>query len=249
MVLIYICIFFLGASIASYINATLYRIEKGIKLSTLLTESSYCENCKKKLTWYELIPILGYIYIKGKCSKCNTKVNIYYPLSEMFLGVSFLLTYIYSLPFYILIVLIFLFILSYYDILYREIPKNLVHILIGISVLIFIFFNLNLTSFLFTSFIILFIFLLTLIMKKSFGLGDILVLFSLGLISNYKEYLILFWLSIFLALLYSLCSAVIKKRSLKGLKIPMIPFITFAFLLSSLWGVVIFDFILNKIYF
>jgi len=86
-------------------------------------------------------------------------------------------------------------------------------------------------------------------MKKSFGLGDILVLFSLGLISNYKEYLILFWLSIFLALLYSLCSAVIKKRSLKGLKIPMIPFITFAFLLSSLWGVVIFDFILNKIYF
>ena len=167
----------------------------------------------------------------------------------MFLGVSFLLTYIYSLPFYILIVLIFLFILSYYDILYREIPKNLVHILIGISVLIFIFFNLNLTSFLFTSFIILFIFLLTLIMKKSFGLGDILVLFSLGLISNYKEYLILFWLSIFLALLYSLCSAVIKKRSLKGLKIPMIPFITFAFLLSSLWGVVIFDFILNKIYF
>lgn len=248
MIILYICIFFLGASLASYINATLYRIEKGIKLSTLLTESSYCENCKKKLTWYELIPILGYIFIRGKCPKCKTKINPYYPISETFLGFSFLLLYLFSSPFYIWIVLIILFILSYYDILYHEIPKNLVHILIGISILIFIFFNLNINSFLLTSFIISFIFLLTLIMKKSFGLGDILVLLSLGLISDYKTYLILFWLSIFSALLYSVFYSLTKKKKLKGLKIPMIPFITFGFLLSSIWGVVIFDFIFNKIY-
>ncbi len=248
MIIIYICIFFLGASIASYVNATLYRIEKGIKLKTLLTQSSYCEKCKKKLTWYELIPILGYIYIGGKCSKCNTKVNILYPLSEFFLGVSFLLMYIYSISFYVWIVLLLLFILSYYDVLYREVPKILVHILIGISLLIFIFFNLNLTSVLLTVGILLMISLLTLIIKKSFGFGDILILLALGLALSYKEFTVLFWLSIFTALLYAILLGVLQKKRLKGIKIPMIPFFTISYLIASIWGTVIFDFLLERMY-
>jgi len=133
--------------------------------------------------------------------------------------------------------------------LYREIPKNPVHILIGISILIFVFFNLNLISFILTIALIFFIFLLTLVIKKSFGLGDILILLSLGLVLNYKEYLIAFWLSIIFALLYSVIFSVITKRSLKGFKIPMVPFFTFAFLLSSIWGIAIYDFLLNRIYF
>lgn len=249
MVIVYICLFFLGASIASYINATLYRIEKGTKLSSLLTQSSYCENCKKKLTWYELFPIFGYIYIKGKCPKCDNKVNIYYPISEAFLGLSFVLIYLFSLPFYIWIILILLFILSYYDILYREIPGYLVHILIVVSVFIFLFFNLNLISFVLTASLLLFLFLLTLIIKKSFGLGDILVLLSLGLVLDYRQYLILFLLGIFFALLYSILYSLFTKKSLKGFKIPMLPFFTVSFLLSSIWGVEIFTFLLNLIYF
>ena len=245
MVIIYICIFFLGASIASYINATLYRIEKGTKLKALLTQSSYCEECKKKLTWYELVPILGYIYIGGKCSKCNTKVNIIYPLSELFLGISFLLMYMYSVPFYIWILLLFLFILSYYDILYREVPRILVHILIGISLLIFIFFNLNLTSVLLTVGILLVISLLTLIIKKSFGFGDILILLSLGLAIDYKQFAVLFWLSIFTALLYAICFGILQKKRLKGINIPMIPFFTVSFLISSIWGTEIFNTLLS----
>mgnify|MGYP001292089195 CR=1 FL=1 len=249
MIIIYICIFFLGASIASYINATLYRIEKGIKLKILLTQSSYCEECKKKLTWYELVPILGYIYIGGKCSKCKTKVNIIYPLSELFLGISFLLMYMYSVPFYIWIILLLLFILSYYDILYREVPRILVHILIGISLLIFIFFNLNLISVLLTGGILLILALLTLIIKKSFGLGDFLILLSLGLALTYKQFVVLFWLSIFTALLYAICFSILQKKRLKGIKIPMIPFFTISYLVASIWGVTIFDFLLESIYF
>lgn len=247
MIIIYICIFFLGAAIASYINATVYRIEKGVKYPEILTRSSQCEKCRKKLTWYELIPIFGYILIGGRCSKCKDRVSIYYPISEAFLGASFLLLYLFQLPFYIWFILIFFFILSYYDILYREVPKSLVHILLFISVLIFIFFNLNTISLIVTGGILLLLFLLTLILKKSFGLGDMLILLALGLVLSYKGFSVMFWFSIFTALLYAISVGVIKRRSVKKIKIPMIPFFMFSFLVATMWGVEIFDYIISKI--
>ena len=245
MFIIYICIFFLGASLASYINATLYRIEKNIKLSTLLTESSYCEQCRKKLTWYELIPVFGYILIRGKCRNCGSKINHYYPISEAFLGVSFLLLYLNSSPFYIWIVLLFLFILSYYDFLYREIPQNLVHILLILSVLIFSLYILVPLSIFVTIGILLLVFLLSKTIKKSFGFGDILVLLSIGLTVLPEQFLIIFWFSILSALFYAILYGLITKKNLKEVKIPMIPFVTLSFLLGAVYGNEIFSTILQ----
>ncbi len=247
MIVIYICIFFLGAAIASYINATIYRIEKKVKYPEILTRSSQCEKCKKKLTWYELIPIFGYIIIGGKCTKCKAKISLYYPISEAFLGVSFLLFYIFQVPYYIWIVHILLFILSYYDVLYRAVPRSLVHILIVISAPIFIFINFNISSLIVTASILLLLFILTLFMKKSFGFGDMLVLLALGLILPYKGYITMFWISIFSALFYAILVGIIKKKNMKKVKIPMIPFFTLAFLIASLWGEIIFNHFSSKI--
>ena len=239
MLIIYLCIFFLGASLASYINATLYRIEKNIKLSTLLTESSYCEKCKKKLTWYELIPCLGYLLIKGRCKNCGLKVNPYYPISEAFLGGSFLLLYQNSSRFYIWIILLLLFLLSYYDFLYKEIPRNLVHTLLIFSVLVFILFIQIPLSVIITVGILLGIFLLTKIIKKSFGFGDILVLLSIGLVLSPKQFLTTFWFSIVSALLYAIFNGLITKKDIKKIKIPMIPFISLSFVIGAVYGDVI----------
>ncbi len=247
MLIIYLCIFFLGASLASYINATLYRIEKNIKLSTLLTESSYCEKCKKKLTWYELIPCFGYLLIKGRCKNCGSKVNPYYPISEAFLGGSFLLLYLNSSHFYIWIILLFLFLLSYYDFLYKEIPRNLVHTLLIFSILVFILFIQIPLSVIITIGILLGIFLLTKIIKKSFGFGDILVLLSIGLVISPKQFLTTFWLSIVSALLYAIFNGLITKKDIKKIKIPMIPFISLSFVIGAVYGDVIFSKILQLI--
>lgn len=249
MFIIYLCIFFLGASIASYINATVYRIEKGVKYPEILTKGSECEKCKKKLAWYELIPIFGYIFIGGKCPNCKEKVNIFYPLSETFLGISFLLFarsyfFLSVVPFYSWIILILLFILSFYDFLYREVPATLVHILIIISVLIFIFFNLNTISLIITGSILLLLFVLTRIIKKSFGFGDVLLLLALGLILPYQGYLVMFWISIFSALLYAIVAGIVMKKSMRKVKIPMIPFFTLGFLVATVWGGRIFEYLL-----
>lgn len=246
MITIYLCIFFLGASFASFLNATVYRLENGYKYPKIVTLNSHCEKCKHPLNWKQLIPVLGYLLYKGRCPKCKSVVNIYYPISELILGTTFLLFYLNSIPLFFYVITLFLFVLSFYDYLSHSIPKNFVHILLGINLLFFFFFNLQLGN-IYLPLIICGILLLINVFKKSFGFGDILVLFALGILQTFGEFLITFWLAIFIALLYSLGFIVKKKVEIRKTKVPMIPFISIAFILSVLWGETIYSQLLKWI--
>ena len=83
--------------------------------------------------------------------------------------------------------------------------------------------------------------------KKSFGMGDILVLLGMGILVNYKQYLVIFWLGIIIALLYSIYLIVFKKSEIKNTKVPMIPFFTISYVVSILYGDVIFNYLLKYI--
>jgi prepilin signal peptidase PulO-like enzyme (type II secretory pathway) len=83
------------------------------------------------------------------------------------------------------------------------------------------------------------------LIKKSFGTGDLLILLGLGILISWKQYLVMFWLGIMIALLYSLTLIVSKKITLKGAKIPMIPFISISFVITILYGEKIYSFLLN----
>ena len=87
----------------------------------------------------------------------------------------------------------------------------MVHILLGINIIFFFFFNLNLGN-IYLPLIICGVLLLINIFKKSFGFGDILVLFAIGILQIFGEFFITFWLAIFVALLYSLTLIVKKKE-------------------------------------
>lgn len=47
---------------------------------------SYCENCKKQLAWYDLFPILSYLFLKGQCRYCRKKLSLQYPMIEVLMG-------------------------------------------------------------------------------------------------------------------------------------------------------------------
>lgn len=243
MIIIYLCIFFLGASVASFLNATLYRIDKKYEYPEIITKNSHCEKCKRQLNWIELFPIFGYILIRGKCSSCGNKIPLYYPLSEMFLGISFLLFYLYTTPLIYILVILFLFILSYYDNIYMAISKNMVHIFLALCGLIFLI-NPNLYN-LIAPLVLSVILIVVNLFKKSFGMGDILVLVGLGVILEYSQFLILFWGGIIFALLYSLSLVLFKKVNIKKAKVPMIPFFSLAFLVSIFWGDILFNSLLK----
>lgn len=69
--------------IGSFMNALIYRIPLGINIAF---PRSSCPHCKKMIYWYENIPVISYLFLRGKCSKCKSKISIRYPLVELFIG-------------------------------------------------------------------------------------------------------------------------------------------------------------------
>lgn len=73
----------LGLVIGSFLNALIYRIPLGLNIA--LPRSS-CPSCKHVIAWYENIPVLSYLFLRGRCSSCKTKISLLYPFVELITG-------------------------------------------------------------------------------------------------------------------------------------------------------------------
>jgi len=80
MILINIYSFVFGALLGSFLNVLIYRIPKE---EDFVFTRSYCPKCKKKIQWFENIPMLSFIFLKGKCSKCKSKISLKYFFVEL----------------------------------------------------------------------------------------------------------------------------------------------------------------------
>lgn len=87
-ILIYGIIFIIGTLFGSFFTLAVYRIPLG---ENIVYKHSFCPNCKHKLGFKDLIPILSYIFLKGKCAYCGEKIRIRYLLLEVLSGLVFLL--------------------------------------------------------------------------------------------------------------------------------------------------------------
>lgn len=87
-IILYILIFCIGAVFGSFFTLAVYRIP--IRQDITHTRS-YCPNCKHKLSFLDMIPILSYIFLGGKCRYCKQKIRIRYLLLEVFSGIIFVL--------------------------------------------------------------------------------------------------------------------------------------------------------------
>ena len=83
-VLEYTFLFILGAALGSFYNVVIYRLPRNI---SIISPSSHCPNCGKKIKWYDNIPIISYFLLKGKCRYCGHSISIRYPLVEAFTGI------------------------------------------------------------------------------------------------------------------------------------------------------------------
>lgn len=87
---IYINMFIIGTLFGSFFTLASYRIPR--KLDIVATRS-FCPNCNHKLGFFDLIPVLSYIFHKGKCKYCSKKISIRYFAFEVFNGAIFTLLY------------------------------------------------------------------------------------------------------------------------------------------------------------
>ncbi len=76
----YICAFIFGAAVGSFLNVCIYRIP--LK-EDIVKEPSHCMTCGHKLAWYDNIPLLAWIALKGRCRYCGTKISAQYPAIEL----------------------------------------------------------------------------------------------------------------------------------------------------------------------
>ena len=75
-----ILILFFGACWGSFLNVLIYRIPEDMSVTW---ERSKCTRCHTMIPWYENIPILSYLILLGRCSRCNERIDAQYPLIEM----------------------------------------------------------------------------------------------------------------------------------------------------------------------
>lgn len=85
-IVFYIIIFLYGIVIGSFLNVCIYRIPKK---EDIVKVRSHCMNCGYKLEWYDLVPLFSYLFLKGRCRKCKTKLSVQYPLIEAANGVLY----------------------------------------------------------------------------------------------------------------------------------------------------------------
>lgn len=86
--ILYGLIFIIGALFGSFFTLAVYRIPLG---ENILYKHSFCPNCKEKLRFKDLIPILSYIFLGGKCAYCGKKIRPRYLILEIFSGLVFTL--------------------------------------------------------------------------------------------------------------------------------------------------------------
>lgn len=85
----------LGACVGSFANVVIHRWPQE---QSLIRPGSSCPHCQKKIKFYENIPILSWLFLRGKCSGCQNKISIQYPVIELLTAIVFGMIYWVSGP-------------------------------------------------------------------------------------------------------------------------------------------------------
>ena len=85
---IFLCVFVFGTIVGSFLNVVLLRKNTG---KSIVWEPSHCFSCDERLWPKDLIPIFSFLFFRGKCSHCGSKISLQYPIVEFLIGGLFLL--------------------------------------------------------------------------------------------------------------------------------------------------------------
>ncbi|MCG2701383.1 MAG: prepilin peptidase [Candidatus Falkowbacteria bacterium] len=88
--LIYFFIFLFGLTIGSFLNCLIWRLRK----NEGMMNRSYCPKCKKQIDWYDNVPVLSFIFLRGKCRHCKKPISWQYPAVELTTAILFLISFI-----------------------------------------------------------------------------------------------------------------------------------------------------------
>ncbi|WP_391116186.1 prepilin peptidase [Psychrobacillus sp. L3] len=248
MIIFYTLLFFLyGLISGSFFNVVGLRVPKG---ESIVKPPSHCTVCDRNLTLLDLVPVFSYLFLRGKCRGCGTKIHWMYPLMELSTGVLFAFAFVqlgFSKELIVAILFIsLLVIITVSDIAYMLIPDK-----------ILLFFVIPLIAGRILSpltpwwdsiigavigFGILF--LIAVLSKGGMGGGDIKLFFVIGIVLGITQTLVTLFLASFIGAIVGVISLKIAKKGRKT-PIPFGPSIAVAAVISYFYGSALVDWYVN----
>jgi len=186
-------VFIFGLIIGSFLNAVIYRLSE--KDESVPKGRSYCPQCKHTLTWEDLIPLLSFFLLHGRCRYCKKRISWQYPLVEMFTGLVFLsifnFTYVTFETLYLFIIASLLIVLFVYDLKHYILPDKILFSALIVSGIWYVVSGIILST-LYAAFgAALFFFALFALSKgRAMGFGDVKLALFMGLFLGWPNILV-----------------------------------------------------------
>lgn len=77
-----------GLLIGSFLNVVIYRVPRGLPVAMA---RSFCPSCQRQLTWWENVPVVSWVMVRGRCRTCRSTISIRYPVVELATSITFVL--------------------------------------------------------------------------------------------------------------------------------------------------------------
>ncbi len=245
----YLFIFLSGLAIGSFLNCVIFRLEKN---ESFLRGRSYCPNCKKNISWQDLIPVFSFLFLRGKCRYCKKPISWQYPLVEISTGLIFLLIFnlqfsifnefsIFNFQtllstFYFLIISSLLIVIFVFDLKHYIIPDGAIYSAIAVSGLWSLAYGqvLNtISSAIGAALFFLAIFLIS--RGKWMGFGDVKLAFFMGLFLGFPKILAALFLAFSIGAIIGVCLIIFGKKKFSS-EVPFGPFLIIGTFLALFFG-------------
>ncbi|PKM57880.1 MAG: prepilin peptidase [Firmicutes bacterium HGW-Firmicutes-3] len=225
-----------GIIIGSFLNVCILRIPLN---ESITFDRSHCPKCGYVLKWYDLIPLLSYIILRGKCRSCQTKISSQYPIIELLNGAAYLGIYLYLGLSWQTLIACFLFsallVVFMIDLRYKIIPNGLVLFILLLGV-IQTFLTRDYLSHIIGFFIVSgILILLSLMVKNGMGMGDIKLMAAAGLLLGWDQILLALMIGAILGSVIGISLIVIKVIKPRE-AIPFGPFLATGIMTAMLFG-------------
>lgn len=240
----YFLVFLFGISIGSFLNVCIWRTWENI---SIVRGRSMCPNCHTPVVWYDNVPLLSFIFLRGKCRHCQKSISWQYPIIEFVTGLLFLFVAFWhnvQIPFLNLemlrdwLIISFLIFVFVYDLKHQEILSIPIWFL---SVILFIFsvptgWN-SWQDMLIGAFIGGGFFFLQYIISRGrwIGGGDVRLGVLMGVILGWPNILFGLFISYILGAVCSLCLVAKNKKNMKS-EVPFGIYLTMGIFITMFWG-------------
>jgi len=241
-VLIWFLIFYFGAIWGSFFyTLAIHFINRKITFKSLFSRS-ICPKCETPIKAIDLVPLLSFIVLRGKCRNCTDRISILYPLAELLFGllacaVCFKFDIV-PYAFYIFIFLSILIVISFVDIKTLTIPNPLVIVLALLMIFQIIISDQKLDMLYGGLFLTAFFLVFFLLIPGSFGFGDVKLTAVLGTFCGLIQSIIVLEGALITGAFCGVTYMIARKKGLKT-KMPFGPFLALGFMISIFYGDVI----------